>query len=179
MIQGLAGPRDACIRAPFAYLMEHPGAATDPETMIRYTLKCEADHVFDSWFQSAEAFERLHGARQVSCAICGSTRVAKTLMAPSVVGPRDSTERSDEGRAGLLATPQTEVEAALAKLRAHVEANSSYVGDEFARQARAMHEGELPERAIHGEARPEEARALLEEGVPVMPLPFASARKTN
>ena len=145
--------------------------------MIRYTLKCEADHVFDSWFQSAEAFERLQGAGQVSCAICGSTKVAKTLMAPSVVAPRGGEGGAD--RAGMLATPQSEVEAALAKLRAHVDANSSYVGDEFATQARAMHEGELPERPIHGEARPDEARALLEDGVPVMPLPFASTRKTN
>lgn len=145
--------------------------------MIRYTLKCAADHVFDSWFQSAEAFERLQGAGQVSCAICGSPRVDKTLMAPSVVAPRGTASAPEAG--GLLATPQSEIEAAVAKLRAHVEANSAYVGDDFATQARAMHEGELPERAIHGEARPEEARALIDDGVPVLPLPFLPPRKTN
>ncbi len=145
--------------------------------MIRYTLKCEADHVFDSWFQSAEAFERLQGAGQVSCAICGSARVDKTLMAPSVVAPRGEAAAPETGR--VLATPHSEIEAAVAKLRAHVEANSAYVGDDFATQARAMHEGELPERAIHGEARPEEARALIDDGVPVLPLPFLTPRKTN
>ena len=143
--------------------------------MIRYTLRCEADHRFDSWFQSAEAYERLHGAGMVACSVCGSTRVEKTLMAPSVVSARPA----DAPAGGTLATPQSEIEAALAKLRAHIESHSNYVGDDFATQARAMHEGAMPERPIHGEARPEEARALLEDGVPVLPLPFLNARKTN
>ncbi|MBD3786600.1 MAG: DUF1178 family protein [Sphingomonadales bacterium] len=143
--------------------------------MIRYTLRCEADHRFDSWFQSVEAYERLHGAGMVACSVCGSTRVEKALMAPSVVSAR--TEEAAPG--GALATPHSEIEAALAKLRAHVESHSNYVGDDFATQARAMHEGAMPERPIHGEARPEEARALLEDGVPVLPLPFLNPRKTN
>lgn len=155
--------------------------------MIRYTLRCEADHSFDSWFQSADAFERLQAAGHVACAICGSVRVEKALMAPAVVSPRKdprpgtgpAAAPADAARGGALATPQTEIEAALARLRAAVETHSNYVGDQFAAQARAMHLGDLPERPIHGEARPDEARALLEDGVPVVPLPFLSTRKTN
>jgi hypothetical protein len=71
------------------------------------------------------------------------------------------------------------LERAVSELRKQVEANSSYVGGKFAQEARAMHLGDAPERAIHGEAKPEEARALLEEGVPLVPLPFLSSRKTN
>lgn len=148
--------------------------------MIRYTLKCDADHKFDSWFQSAEAFERLKGAGQVTCAVCGSATVEKTLMAPSVVARAEVRGAAEaEPRGGELAKPQSEMEEAVARLRAHVESHSNYVGDDFATQARAMHEGDLPERPIHGEARPEEARALLEDGVPVLPLPFMTSRKTN
>ena len=71
------------------------------------------------------------------------------------------------------------VEQVLEKLRAHVEKNSDYVGMSFAAEARAMHEGSKPERAIYGEAKPEEARKLLEEGIPVTPLPFLPRHKAN
>ncbi len=78
-----------------------------------------------------------------------------------------------------LAKPTTELERAIAALRRKVEANSDYVGPRFVQEARAMHLGEAPERAIHGEARSEEARQLAEEGVPILPLPFIPGRKTN
>jgi len=138
--------------------------------MILYTLKCAADHGFDSWFRNADEFERLATAGLLSCPVCGSAQVSKALMAPAV------TKRAD---AAPLSTPADEREAALARLRAEVEANSDYVGMSFATEARKMHAGEAPARAIHGEARPDEARALIDEGVPVMPLPFLPARKTN
>lgn len=80
---------------------------------------------------------------------------------------------------GALSTPSSAQEEALMKLRKHVESTSDYVGTDFASQARAMHDGEAPERAIYGEVKPEEAKALIEEGVPVAPLPFMPGRKTN
>ncbi|MGO4851624.1 DUF1178 family protein [Phaeovulum sp. W22_SRMD_FR3] len=143
--------------------------------MIRYTLVCDNDHSFDSWFQSAEAFDKLRGAGMVACTTCQSTDVTKSLMTPAVRPAR----KAGEAAARPLTDPGSEAEAALAKLRKHVEANSDYVGSDFATQARAMHEGSAPERAIHGEARLEEARALLEDGVPIAPLPFLPSRKTN
>ena len=79
----------------------------------------------------------------------------------------------------VASTPDPRLQAAMDKLRRQVEDNSDYVGDAFAREARAMHLGEAPERAIYGEAKPDEAKSLLEDGIPVLPLPFTPTRKTN
>jgi len=132
--------------------------------MIKFTLKCAQGHDFDSWFQSASAYDRLSATGMVSCAVCGSTQVEKAQAA------------REEG--ALTRKPDT-AEQAIAALRRKVEANADYVGTRFAQEARDMHEGVLPERAIYGEARPEEARRLIEDGIPVAPLPFAPRRKTN
>lgn len=140
--------------------------------MIRYALTCSNDHAFESWFQSAEAFDRLAAAGHVACTVCGATEVVKTLMAPAVRPARKAVDSP-------LATPQTPIEAALAALRRQVEENSDYVGLNFAAEARAMHEGRVPERSIYGEAKVEEARKLVEDGIPVAPLPFMPARKIN
>jgi len=138
--------------------------------MIRYALRCARGHGFDSWFASAEAFDRLSSARRVACPECGGSDVEKALMAPKVRPARTS---------AALAAAETEREKALAKLRDAVEKNSDYVGLGFAAEARAMHEGEKPHRSIYGEASLEDARALLEDGVPVAPLPFTPRAKTN
>lgn len=138
--------------------------------MIKFNLKCEQEHRFDSWFQSAAAFDRLRETGMVACAVCGSTQVEKALMAPQV----------QAGRGDRSLTPQPDTaEQAIAALRKKVEANAYYVGTRFAQEARDMHDGLMPERAIYGEARPDEARRLIEDGIPVAPLPFAPRRKTN
>jgi hypothetical protein len=151
--------------------------------MIRYTLRCDREHSFESWLPSAEGFERLQHGGLLSCAVCGTSKVEKTLMAPAVRPARAAGEAGEAGASaaadGALSTPGTAVEQALLALRQHLEANSDYVGLNFAAEARAMHEGARPERPIHGEARLEEARALLEDGVPVSPLPFLPRRKVN
>lgn len=144
--------------------------------MIRYALKCDQGHGFDSWFQSAAAYDALRAARQVACPACGSVAVDKALMAPAV---HDAPPAPTAPPKRPLADPASEIEAALTALRREIEANSEYVGMNFAAEARRMHEGAAPERAIHGEARPDEARRLIEEGVPVAPLPFVPARKVN
>ncbi len=142
--------------------------------MIRYNLKCDAGHAFDSWFQSGAAFAALQGAGQVSCPICGSAKVGKEMMAPAVRPARTVTPGK-----GALSEPGSAVEAALAALRKQIAENSEYVGMNFAAEARRIHEGEAPERSIHGEARPDEARKMIEEGLPVAPLPFVPGRKVN
>ncbi|MBV7409329.1 DUF1178 family protein [Maritimibacter sp. DP1N21-5] len=134
--------------------------------MIRYSLKCDRGHDFESWFQSGTAFDGLVGSGHVSCPDCGSTAITKSLMAPRVT----TSEAVDK---------LSEKEKALAKLRAKVEAESDYVGLSFAKEARAMHEGDAPERSIYGEASAKDAIALLEDGIPVAPLPFLPTRKTN
>jgi hypothetical protein len=141
--------------------------------MIHFQLKCAQDHGFDSWFQSGAAFDALKAAGHVACPVCGSVEVEKALMAPSVA------LRKAPDAAPALRGPENDMEAALAALRRQVEENSDYVGMNFVTEARRIHSGEAPERAIYGEARLDEARKLLEEGVPVAPLPFLPARKTN
>lgn len=149
--------------------------------MIRYSLRCGNDHGFDSWFKGADAFAALQSARQVACPVCGSVEVRKDLMAPAVrpgrkaatSDPREGEDRPD------LSAPASDLEAQIAALRRQIEENSEYVGMNFAAEARRIHAGEAPGRAIHGEARPDEARAMIEEGLPVAPLPFLPARKVN
>lgn len=145
--------------------------------MIRYTLKCAEGHDFDSWFQSAEAFEALESRGMLSCSLCGGGDVKKAMMAPRV--GKGAEAPAPEKAAPDLRAPSHPMEEALKSLRRHLEKHSTYVGGDFAREARAIHLGEAPERMIHGEARPEEAKALIEDGVPVAPLPiFPKNRST-
>lgn len=136
--------------------------------MIRYALRCDSDHSFESWFQSADAFDALSKAGHLSCPICGSDAVSKALMAPPVAAKETP-----------LSQAKTPAEQAMAELQKQVEENADYVGTEFAQEARAMHLGDVPHRPIWGEAKPPEAKALIEEGVPVAPLPIKPRRQTN
>jgi len=146
--------------------------------MISFTLKCENGHRFDSWFRSSDAFDSLRAAGMVACAVCGSTAVDKAVMAPRVQESRAQPPSADSTARPLHQTEQ-ERAAALAEMRRRIEAQSDYVGQKFAQEARDMHDGLIPMRAIHGEARPEDAKRLIEDGVPVAPLPFTPGRKAN
>ncbi len=143
--------------------------------MIRYTLRCDRDHEFESWFQSVEAYDALRDGGRLACPDCGSAQIEKALMAPRVRTGRD--ERAND--APDLAKPKDEKERALAELRRKIEAESDYVGLNFTSEARAMHTGEIPHRAIYGEAKTEDAKKLIEDGVPVAPLPFTPKARTN
>jgi hypothetical protein len=145
--------------------------------MIRYALNCDQNHQFESWFQSATAFEKLQTAGMISCAECGSINVAKDLMAPAV-RPGRALQAKAETRP-TLSGPASADELALTAMRREVEANSEYVGMKFASEARAIHLGDAPDRSIYGEARIEDARRLIEDGVQVAPLPFLPRRKAN
>ena len=134
--------------------------------MIRFQLKCDKEHQFESWFQSGAAFDKLVAAGMVNCTSCGSTRVTKTIMAPAV-------STSSE----ITAPKQTE--KALADMREKVEATSDYVGKSFVKEARDMHDGIVPERPIYGEANWKDAKKLVDDGIPVVPLPFMPRKKTN
>lgn len=144
--------------------------------MIRYALTCAEAHEFESWFASASAYDGLRGAGHVTCPVCGSSDVEKALMAPQVRPARKAAQKPANTS---LSKPETAQEAALAELRRKVEENSDYVGGSFVSEARRMHDGEIPHRSIYGEARLDEAKKLLEDGVPVAPLPFTPRRKAN
>ena len=137
--------------------------------MIRYTLECDNDHRFESWFASSGAYDSLRAGGHVACAVCASTDVRKSLMAPSVSLSEDKP----------LTTRLSPQEKAAQELRRKVEENAEYVGLSFATEARAIHDGDAPERPIYGEARLDEARKLIEDGVPVAPLPFMPRKRAN
>jgi hypothetical protein len=140
--------------------------------MIQYTLKCDQDHHVESWFQSAAAYDALEKAGHLSCATCGSSKITKALMAPRVRVSEETT-----AKVPVLSEPAGEKEQALEAFRKKVEESSDYVGDRFVKEARAIHIGDAPERSIYGEARLDQAKELIEEGVPLMPLPFRPKQK--
>lgn len=139
--------------------------------MIRYDLQCEREHVFDGWFGDAAAFDAQVADGLVACPACGSVRIAKQLMTPGLATRSNRRSGPQRLTAGPVDARTRELIEAVRRLRAHVEANADYVGDRFAEEARRIHYEEVEARGIYGEATPEDASALLEEGVDVHPLP--------
>ena len=129
--------------------------------MIRYDLKCANGDAFEAWFGSIADYDAQAERGQLMCPHCGTSHVEKAPMAPAVRTGRKAEERSERAVAMAMA----------AKVREHIKDNFDYVGDKFADEARKMHSGETDERAIWGEATPDQARELAEEGVPAAPLP--------
>ena len=141
--------------------------------MIRYALVCSSEHEFEAWFGSSKVFEAQRRRGDVVCPVCGATDVSKALMAPAV-----STSKRKEQKAPAMPMPVAanvseppEAVAMLRKLRKHLTDNSDYVGGKFAEEARRIHFNEVEKRSIYGEATPQEAHALIEDGVEFHPLP--------
>ncbi|WP_226781949.1 DUF1178 family protein [Oceaniglobus trochenteri] len=146
--------------------------------MIRFSLACANRHDFDSWFASGAAFDTLRARKMISCPTCGDTEISKSLMAPRVNSGATRTDPPAPSPS-LAALPDDPAAAAMAKLRRMIETNADDVGSSFVSEARAIHDGLKPARSIYGQARPDEARKLVEDGIPVAPLPFIPTRKTN
>lgn len=151
--------------------------------MIRYALRCERDHAFESWFQSSSAYESQVKRKLVSCPVCGSAKVDKAIMAPRIVGKKGRgraapepvaapvAEPASQAPASLMMAQERELRVKLKELRDHIVKNADNVGERFPNEARAMHYGDKEHRPIYGEASPDEAKALIEEGIEVSPLP--------
>ena len=134
--------------------------------MIRYALRCVREHGFEGWFGSSGEYDEQAARGLVECPFCGSREVSKAIMAPAVAG----TKRQGEPVAAP-AQMRAMFRAAAREVRQKVLTEFEDVGDAFAREARAIHEGKAEERGIHGQATPSEVAALKEEGVMVAPLP--------
>ena len=153
--------------------------------MIRYSLRCERDHSFESWFQSSSAYDTQVRRKLVTCPACGSAKVEKAIMAPQIVSkkgreiaapepapaPAPEATTAASTSTPLLMAQERELRAKLKELRDHIVKNADNVGERFPNEARKMHYGDIEHRPIYGEASPDEARALIEEGVEVSPLP--------
>jgi hypothetical protein len=140
--------------------------------MIRYNLRCDSGHAFESWFQSSSAYDQQVKRKLVTCAICGSAKVEKAIMAPQLAGTKKkaAAEASSQSTS-LMMAPERELRTKLKELRDHIVKNADNVGERFPEEARKMHYGDIEHRAIYGEASAEEAKSLIEEGVEVAPLP--------
>jgi hypothetical protein len=147
--------------------------------MIRYRLRCAAEHAFEAWFQSSSAYEKQAESGLLSCPHCGSSEVSRALMAPALQGTRKESapvpvEPSPEQK--QVAT-QAQVEALALKqqllgLRRKIEENFDNVGNRFAEEARKIHYGDSDARGIYGDTTPQEREALAEEGIEVGTIPW-------
>lgn len=138
--------------------------------MIRYALLCDQDHAFEAWFGSSDDYEDQAPRGLIECPVCLSKAVRKQVMAPAVAGTR----KKGASAPAPDADRQAMVMEAMGRMRRHVEDNFDDVGDAFASEARAIHEGRSEDRGIYGQATPVEVKALVEDGVQVAPLPPAA-----
>lgn len=158
--------------------------------MIRYSLTCDKQHAFESWFPNSEAYDKQVKRGLVSCPQCGSAKVEKAIMAPRLArmdveaakGAAPAQAAPVPDATAVAAQPRTpvamhspeehEFRRKLKELRDHLTRNSDNVGARFPEEARKMHYGEIEHRSIYGEASPDEAKSLAEEGIPFHPLPI-------
>ena len=150
--------------------------------MILYTLVCDKRHEFESWFPSSSAYDKQAKRGLVSCPACGSAKVEKAIMAPRlarkdksstfVAAAEEAASAPDATTPVAMISPQEqELRKKLKELRDHLTANSDNVGKKFPEEARKMHYGEIEHRSIYGEATPQDAKDLHEEGIEFHPLP--------
>jgi hypothetical protein len=142
--------------------------------MIHYQLQCPRDHAFDGWFPGSAAFESQAQRGLLECPVCGSADVTRALMAPAVPKKGNALTPAPAKAVAPSAgeTLPDGVRAALQRLRAEVEKNFDYMGDKFADEALRIHKGEIDPRGIYGEATPEQAEALADEGVQLAQIPW-------
>lgn len=148
--------------------------------MIVFDLACREGHRFEGWFGSSADYEDQRARGLIACPTCGDAQVAKAPMAPAVPAKGNSRQEVLPPETRPMANTPIPPEmrkalAALAKAQGEALKNSTWVGDKFAEETRKMHYGERDEAPIHGQASLAEAKALIEEGVPVAPLPFPVA----
>ncbi len=157
--------------------------------MIKYALICDEHHEFESWFPDSAAYDKQAKRKLIACPQCGSTAVDKAIMAPRISGARKratpsetptktsapeptQTSQPEKAPVAMLSPQEQEFRAKLKELRDHLTKNADNVGPKFPEQARKMHYGEIEHRSIYGEASPQEAKDLAEEGIEFHPLPI-------
>jgi hypothetical protein len=155
--------------------------------MIRYALACDKGHNFESWFKNSATFDKQAKRGLVACPLCGSIKVEKAIMAPRLSRGGEAIEAPTPAAASEVTPPaiveetkapvammspqEKELRTKLKELREHLVQNADYVGRKFPEEARKMHYGEIEHRSIYGEASPDDAKALHEEGIEFHPLP--------
>ncbi len=141
--------------------------------MIRYALLCDHEHAFEGWFAASADFDDQQARGLIECPVCASKAVRKAIMSPAVSGAKSRGADAEPARNHAV------MMEAMGRIRRHVEANFDDVGDGFATEARAIHEGRSEERGIYGQATSAEVRDLVEDGVPIAPLPPEPPKKSE
>ena len=163
--------------------------------MIRYALNCDRGHTFESWFQNSAAYDKQAKRKLVTCPVCGSEKIEKAMMAPRVSAgssdddiaapklpaiaptpspppPAPAPQAAAKTPVAMMSPPERELRQKLKEIRDHITKNANYVGTRFPEEARKIHYGETEHRSIYGEASPDEAKELHEEGIEFHPLPI-------
>jgi len=148
--------------------------------MIRYSLVCDKQHTFESWFADSAAYDKQAKRKLIACPQCGSTKVEKAIMAPGLTTSKQrmipeekpAAPAADNAPVAMLSPQERELRSKLKELRQHLTKNADDVGAKFPEEARKMHYGEIEHRSIYGEASPDEAKRLAEEGIEFHPLPI-------
>ncbi len=150
--------------------------------MIRYSLQCEHDHEFDSWFPGSAAYDEQERRGLVECPVCRSINVRKSIMSPRLAKGGSEGFREESAAAGNDVAPEKPsailderlqaLRTMIRDMRTTIAKHTTDVGSAFPDEARRMHDGEIEHRPIRGEATPDEARALIEDGVPILPMPM-------
>ena len=145
--------------------------------MIRYALICEHEHTFEGWFGASTDFDDQQARGLIECPVCGVKAVRKAIMSPAVAGAKRSGQ--DQTPAQSQAQNHAMMMEAMGRIRRHVEDTFDDVGDTFATEARAIHEGRSEDRGIYGQATSAEVRKLVDDGVPIAPLPPEPIKKSE
>lgn len=135
--------------------------------MIKFTLACDQDHSFEAWFRDSSDFDTQQKRRLLECPLCGSAKVGKSLMAPSVSTGR----KKDDIAVANNQAMQAQMIEAMRKMSKQIKENADNVGDKFAEEARKIHYGEADQRGIYGKASADDVEALADEGIDFMALP--------
>lgn len=139
--------------------------------MIKYQLRCSFGHEFEGWFKSSQAFDEQAAVETIACPNCGNRAIAKSIMAPNVAISRKDDHQRFAFEPANVTGREPSLRHAIRKFREHLAENAEYIGTRFPEEVRRMHDNDEPLRHVWGEATAEEARDLLDDGIPVLPVP--------
>jgi len=137
--------------------------------MIKYILKCNRNHEFESWFSNSEEFDKLNKRQLLECIYCSSKKISKSIMSPMISNLSNKKEKIKEIDKGVI-----EEKNKLFQLRKYIETNFDYVGKDFSKKVREVYYDKKNKKAIYGTTTPEERKELAEEGIDLLSIPWIS-----
>lgn len=137
--------------------------------MIKYNLKCQNDHEFESWFSNSKEFEKLKNKKMLECIYCSSNNINKSIMAPMISNSKNKNEQIDVRDKDFKNEKNK-----LLKLRKYIEENFDYVGKDFSKKVREIYYDKKTKKTIYGTTTPKEREELAEEGIDLLSIPWVN-----